>query len=118
MSRNDEASLQASVVQYIRTVAPRCLCLHVPMGGLRTKAEAAKIKWMGGMAGVPDLIVVDERGRALFLEIKTAVGVLSKSQKDFRDLCLANHWPWAVCRSINDVREFLAANGIKTREAV
>jgi hypothetical protein len=113
---NQEARAQAAIVDFIRTVAPQCLCIHIPMGGLRTKSEAAKLKWMGAMAGVPDLLLVDEHSLCYFIEIKGLEGRLSESQLAFRELCRARGWPWGICRSIEDARNFLARWKIVNRE--
>lgn len=116
--RNAESQIQAAVVSWFRTVAPDCLIFAVPNGGLRTKAEAAKMKWTGTLAGVPDLVIVDEHGLIYFLEIKQADGYLSDVQKDFRDLCRKRGWPWAVATSINDAQRELLKWGFKLRGRV
>ncbi len=41
-------------MEWIRLVAPDLIAFHVPNGGFRTKAEAARMKWVGVLAGVPD----------------------------------------------------------------
>lgn len=115
--RNMESQIQAAIVAWVRLVAPSCLIFAVPNGGFRTKAEAAKLKWTGTLAGVPDLVIIDEHGLAYFLEIKQVDGVLSQVQKDFRDMCRQRKWPWRVATSINDARDALKAWNIKTREA-
>ena len=115
--RNVESSIQAAIVAWVRLVAPQCLIFACPNGGYRTKAEAAKLKWTGTLAGVPDLILVDEHGLIYFLEVKQVDGRLSDVQCEFRDLCRKRRWPWAMVTSINDVRDQLAAWNIRTRES-
>ena len=63
--RNAEARIQAAIVEWIRLVAPDLIAFHVPNGGFRTKAEAARMKWVGVLAGVPDVIVLGLDGRLL-----------------------------------------------------
>jgi hypothetical protein len=113
---NAEARIQAAVVAYIRTVAPGVLVFHVANGGLRTPREAARLKWQGVVAGVPDLVIVAPGGRTRFLEIKTETGRLSKEQIDMFDRLAAFGTEPLVCRGIDDARRALAAWGIATRE--
>ena len=113
-----EDRIQASIVHYLRTCAPQCLSFACPNGGLRSKAEAAKMKWTGTLAGIPDLIVLAPHGVVLGLEVKAPGNYASPEQK-----AIAEHWralghTWALVRSIDDVKLVLAATGVKTREAV
>jgi hypothetical protein len=82
VDRNGEARIQASIVEWVRTVAPGVLIFHIPNGGYRSKAEAARLKWTGVLAGVPDLAIIAPGGRAFFLEVKTATGRLSEVQRE------------------------------------
>jgi hypothetical protein len=114
---NAEARLQASVIEWIRLVAPEVLVFAVPNGGLRGKAEAARLKWTGVVAGVPDLAIVIHGGRVRFIEVKTADGSLSAAQRDIRGCLTALGTSPAIVRSIDDARRAFAAWGIATREA-
>jgi VRR-NUC domain len=115
--RNAEGRIQASIVDWIRTVAPGTLVFAVPNGGLRSKTEAARLKWQGVLAGVPDLIVLAPVGRVFALEVKTEVGRLSESQKEIFGSLVALGVQRAIVRSIDDVRRAFSAWGIETREA-
>ena len=61
--RNAEARIQAAIVAWVRTVAPEVVIFHPPNGGLRNKSEAARLKWIGTLAGVPDLVVLGRDGQ-------------------------------------------------------
>ena len=64
-------------------VHPELECLtHVPNGGKRTKAQAARFKAMGVRRGFPDLILPVPRGRfgGLFIELKQPGGSLDADQ--------------------------------------
>lgn len=117
MSRNDEASLQASIFSYVRTVAPDVLIFHPANGGLRTKAEAARLKAMGVVAGIPDLVLVFPGGRCAFIEVKTAKGVLSPDQKAMRLRMIRLGISSITARTLGDVRIALREWGVLTREA-
>src|ERR1700677_2474637 len=113
---NAEARIQAAVVKFIRTVAPDILVFHIPNGGLRGKAEAARLKWVGTLAGLPDLCLIVPVGRVFFMEIKTANGRLSEDQKQIHGWLTSIGVGSAVIRSIDDARIALKAWNIPTRE--
>jgi hypothetical protein len=113
---NAEAQIQGAIVAFVRTVAPDLLCFAVPNGGLRSKAEAARLKWTGVLAGIPDLIVLGRDGQSWLIEVKTLDGGLSADQRGMRDRLIAMRVPYTVARSIDDVRRAFAIWGIETRE--
>ena len=114
---NIEDQTQAAIVGFIHAVAPQCLVFAVPNGGLRTKAQAAKFKWTGVLAGVPDLVVLAPGGKSFFIEVKAPKGVLSDAQKALIPTIQNMGFPCFICRSVDDVSVALAALGIETREA-
>lgn len=111
-----EDKIQASIVAYLRTVLPNCRVFAIANGGLRTKREAARLKWTGVLAGVPDVEIIAPGGKAYMIEVKAAGGSLSPEQKAFRDWMIANAVPHLVARSIEDVRAALAFWGVETKE--
>jgi hypothetical protein len=114
---NAEARIQAAIVEWIRVAAPSVLAFAVPNGGLRTKAEAARMRWTGVLAGVPDLAVIAPGGRVFFLEVKTDAGRLSPDQHAIHDHLIALGTPAAIVRSVDDARLAFGMWGIPTREA-
>jgi hemin uptake protein HemP len=54
---------------------------HYPAGGWRSPIEAAILKSLGTVAGVPDLLIV-HRGQLYALELKTKYGRLTQTQID------------------------------------
>ena len=115
--KNAEARRQAAIVEFVRWVAPQIVIYHVPNGGYREKAEAAKLKWTGVLAGVLDLELLLPQGRTVRWETKVPRGYLSDDQKRFTaDLDRLGH-EWALVRSIDDARRELTKLGVVTREA-
>jgi hypothetical protein len=114
---NAEARLQADCVQLIRLASPQCLAFAVPNGGLRSKAEAARLKWTGTLAGVPDVIVLAPVGRIFCLEFKTLTGRLSPAQRAVFDQLVALGVPCAVIRSLDDLIKAFATWNIPMRVA-
>jgi VRR-NUC domain len=117
LDRNAEAKRQAAIVEFVRWVAPQIVVWHVPNGGYRTKAEAARLRWVGVLAGVLDLTLALPEGRSAFWETKTPRGRLSDDQKAIIGRLQALGHSWAVVQSIDDARAELARLGIETREA-
>jgi hypothetical protein len=118
LDKNAEAKRQAAIVEYVRWCAPQIVIYAVPNGGLRSKAEAARLKWTGVLAGVLDLTLVLPDGRTAHWETKTPHGRLSESQQNFITTLEALGHPWAVVRDIDDARRELARLGVITREAL
>jgi hypothetical protein len=88
--------------------APDVLIFAVPNGGLRSKVEAARLKWTG---------VVAPGGRIHFLEVKTTTGRLLEAQRDIMALLGKLGAQFATVTGIDDVRRAFAGWGIETREA-
>jgi hypothetical protein len=115
---NAEARIQIAIVQWIRLVAPQVLAFHPANGGWRSKAEAARFKAMGVLAGVPDIVVIAPGGKAHFLEIKTPTGRLSDEQREIMGALGRLGVDFATVTSIDDVRRAFSGWGIETREAL
>lgn len=115
--RNAEARIQAAIAEWVRSVAPDLICFHPANGGFRSKAEAARFKWLGVLAGVPDVVIIGLDGRAWLLEVKSAGGSLSAEQRRIQNRCVALRIPFAVVRSIDDARRAFAIWDIETRES-
>ena len=103
-----EDTEQQAVIQWARMTAgcwPELKLLHhIPNGGSRNKREAAKLKRMGVLAGVPDLHLPVARSgyNGLYIEMKYGDGRLLASQKEF--LIRAAHFNnyCAVCYTAED----------------
>jgi hypothetical protein len=75
-----EAAIQRAVFQHLRIrPAPNTVAFDVPNGGYWRSIEAAIMKSMGTMAGVPDLIIIKD-GRAYGLELKAPGRKLTPTQ--------------------------------------
>lgn len=71
---------RAVVATFHARKRPGVELIHVPNGGYRTPAEAARFKAQGVVAGVPDLVIC-ARGQMLMLELKAKRGRLSSAQE-------------------------------------
>jgi hypothetical protein len=69
-----EAAIQRAVFQHLRARgAPGVFAFHPANGGYRKPVEAAILKGLGVVAGVPDVIAI-HNGRAFAMEIKAEGG--------------------------------------------
>lgn len=82
-----EQHLQMQVIEYIRYQYPNILFFHTPNEGRKTPFERYLFQIMGGVSGVPDLIILEPRKQyhGLFIEIKTDKGKPTENQLKFID---------------------------------
>lgn len=81
---SSEEREQMLVIQWFKRNHPDVLIFHIPNGGYRRPSEAARLKAMGVVPGVPDLFIPEWN---LFIEMKKEKGgILSNVQK-----CVIKH---------------------------
>ena len=84
----------------------------------KARAHLARLKALGLKPGTFDLLCFPGEGRVFWLEIKRPKGgVVSTAQEDFGASMTRLGIPWAIVRSIDETREFLASINVLTREA-
>lgn len=115
-----EDQIHKAIVAYLRAVLPvDHLLVHARnegnRGGRKGYIDGARGKAMAVLPGWPDLLLyVDGRGYAI--EVKRPRQYLSPIQRDVARRLAAQGIPHAVCRSVDDAREALAAWGVRTKE--
>src|SRR5215472_12283475 len=78
--RRPEDAIQRAVFQHLRTrAAPGVFAFHPANGGYRKPVEAAIMKGLGVVAGVPDVFAV-HNGRCFALELKAEGGRVTDKQ--------------------------------------
>jgi hypothetical protein len=112
--RQPEHRFQAALVKVLRQHG-QCLWWAVPNGGHRHLHTAVKLKAEGVKPGVPDLHFVLPGGRIAFLELKSAKGIPSDAQQDFRDEARESGALWEMARNIVEAFSILAAWGVLPR---
>lgn len=107
--RHNESLIQRSCVMWFRLCYPDSVIFAIPNGGNRSAVTGAMLKAEGVLAGVPDLFIMAARGdvHGLFVEVKTAKGVVQQSQIDFADKAHKAGYSVAVVRSFDDFREIV-----------
>jgi len=100
MSEHEE---QREFVRWFRLAHRGVRIFAIPNGGKRSKREAGRLKAEGVSSGVPDLYVPAWK---LWIEMKKEKGgVLSPTQKDWRDYLVGIGDTWIVARGHADAIE-------------
>lgn len=84
---------------------------HIPNGGLRSKATAARLKAAGVKPGVPDLFLPVTRGQSagLFIEMKYGSNKPSPEQRRYIDMLLSEGYAVEVCYGCEQAIEAITA---------
>ena len=113
-----EAKFQRALVEFINNNSvPGVLVFHVNNNG-KNAIDGARLKALGVVPGIADLVCVAEGGRVFMLELKDKKGSLSPAQKDIRDFCDQWRIPWAEAHDFDEAIHWLKEWGlIKARVA-
>jgi hypothetical protein len=97
-----ERDLQTAVFEFFAVALPQdCVAFCVPNGdGRMTRAP-------GALAGIPDICLI-YRGRPIFIELKTKRGAVKMHQRFMHDRLTLSGAVVMVCRSLDEVVDFLA----------
>lgn len=109
-----EDEIQKAAAEYLELALPPPLrFMHIPNGGSRHPAEAAKLKGMGVQEGAADLLILGWPRSFIWIELKSRNGRLRTAQAEWRDWCRAIGAPWFLCRSVEDVADALESLQIR-----
>jgi hypothetical protein len=98
-----EESLQRTIVQHLTLrAASGVVWYHCPNGVSSSARTGARMKAMGIVAGVSDMVFLLPSGLSCFMEVKAPKGRLTPEQKVFRDRVEANGAQWAMVRTIDE----------------
>ena len=104
--KHDEHILQCEYVKMFRLFYSHLkkLLFAIPNGGARTITTGAMLKKEGVLAGVADLFFVYPNAdfHGLFIEMKTATGKQTPSQKEFEKTVTEQQYRYIVCRSVQE----------------
>lgn len=106
---NEESRMQMALIRWWGAArkgfgVPEQMLFAVPNGGRRDVIGASILKKEGQRNGVSDLMLAVPRGKyhGLFLELKTAKGVLSPAQNQFLADASAQGYAAYACHSFDD----------------
>lgn len=113
--RSLELGIHRAILNYLRLAFPKGITHHSAQNfgvkGPEIARAVALAKSMGMLPGWPDLITIAD-GKIYAWEVKAEGGTVSDAQKAVGAAMQANGAHWAVVRSIDDVRDCLAAWGV------
>jgi hypothetical protein len=104
---NPEEQIHRAIVKYLRLAWPEILFFHPANGEKRGIQAAVRLKAMGVIPGVPDLVLIFPDGSHGYLEIKPEEKYATPVQKAFHAELTARNVKVAVVRSIEDVAQTL-----------
>jgi len=115
ISPANEDDLQRQVILMLKNrLLSNTLYHHSPNEGVRKVQFKMKLKSMGTRFGWPDLEIfapahetITSKNETLFVELKLNKGKLSPNQVSIRDSLISAGFPWALCRSVEEVETFL-----------
>jgi hypothetical protein len=108
---SEEVIHKAVVAHLVQRAVPGVVWLHPANGEARTRITGAKLKGLGVVPGVSDLLIL-HRGTAYALELKRRDGRLQPSQVAFQDQWVAAGGRAAVAWGLDDALGHLEAWGI------
>jgi len=82
------------------------LLFSVPNGGFRNPREAMKLKATGVVKGVADLVFL-WKGKAYFLELKTAKGKQSTAQKEWQKTVERHNFDYFIVRDLETFKKII-----------
>lgn len=106
---DEEHKIQCAIAQYLKFVENAhkdFTFFAVPNGGWRNPVVAAKLKAEGVRSGVSDLIIL-HAGKTYFVEIKTATGRQSDTQREFEQKVRALGFEYTIWRGLGDAINFV-----------
>lgn len=110
-----EYELHVAVVRLLDAILVGAMYFHPPNGGWRSKVESARLKNMGVVAGIPDLVILYD-GKTLFIELKKQkTGRVSPAQLVCHAQLAACGHHVEVCRSLDEVIAALDRHGVPHR---
>lgn len=99
-----EHTIQVGIIRYLRL--NNIDCFAVPNGGQRNLIVAKKLKDEGALAGVSDIIIL-ENGTCRFVEIKQEKGRQQESQKEFEKIVSDHNMVYEIWRSLEDAINYV-----------
>lgn len=116
--KSEEFALQKQVVQFLEYALPKdAVFFSIPNEGYRSRAAGGKLIATGMLKGCPDLCVC-WRGKALFVELKSATGWLTREQRAVHRRLLLAGCEVMLARSCEQLEAMLREAGVPLRAAL
>jgi hypothetical protein len=104
-----EDHLQRSVIQYLKIKYPEALAVHIPNEGKRTPFERFKFKTLGGLSGMPDVMVFYQNSNrgGLAIELKVGYNKPTENQKNVLKQLQNANWEATWVNSFDKAKEVI-----------
>jgi hypothetical protein len=117
--RHEETDLQAQVMEFLDlALPPDAVAHHSPGEGKRTKRAQGELKRSGYKAGWPDIEIVWRNHSNIFIELKSARGVMSDAQRHTQRRLTYCGCVVLMCRTLACVETSLKELGMPLRASV
>ncbi len=102
-----EGDLQMAVAKYLRLQYPDILWFHTPNEGKRRFLEAVRLKKMGVLSGVSDILIFQANKDyvGLAIELKIKPNSITPSQRNFQRLIMHQGWACSVCYTFEEAKK-------------
>lgn len=92
---------------YVKMQYPNAFTVHIPNEGRRTKFEQYKLKTLGVMAGMPDVMIFDPQGEYSGFAVELKVGYNKPTDNQRKCLRELENRKWRVLwsNSFDEVKE-------------
>ncbi len=91
-----EDILQHKVMEYLSYQYPKTYAIHVPNEGKRSPFERFKFKYLGGKAGIPDILIFKSNSKKNGLAIELKVGYNKPTENQFKAMDNLKNSNWEV----------------------
>ena len=104
-----EDKLQNSVMSYIKMQYPGVFAIHVPNEGKRSPFERYKFKYLGGTAGVPDILIFETKSNysGLALELKVGYNKPTENQLNCLKRLKNASWDAQWCNTFDAAKDII-----------
>ena len=104
-----EDMLQHAVVNYVKHEYPKALIIHVPNEGKRSAYMQFKVKYLGIVRGVPDVLIFNSNNKytGLAIELKWARNVPTENQLIFLEKLRQCGWHTSWENDFNRIKTII-----------
>ncbi len=111
-----ESAIQRALVAQWQTLGtPRSILAHIANGERRDAITAGRLKGLGVLPGVPDLICASPTGGLFFVELKRAGGRPSQAQREVHERLRAAGTEVFTIDDLDEAVALLEARGVLRR---
>lgn len=94
---------------YLKTQYPKVFAIHVPNEGKRTPFERYKFKYLGGVSGVPDILIFKNKAflSGLAIELKVGYNKPTENQKECLKRLKNENWIATWVNNFEDAKKLI-----------